>query len=269
MTLLSMGALVGTHPQTQCIQLENPFDEDGRVPFLPFEDLQPAKTWKQNSYWLYKQVQKLNSRLSYFTSQVVLLQTRLNHLETLQVHLRGVETLADFDYLRLDWEVAGLMTSAQHQAKITSGKKKQKLQKIAKKPEKPAGILTLIDPYSGMPVWVGKSSQANGYLAGKALRTDDWWFHAGEGVAGSHVVVRSSGTQWGGQVLPNETVGFVAGLAAYYSGARDSAKVPVIYTLGKFVRPIAQSYPGHVSYSHETSVLIPPLKELPNDLTQA
>ena len=70
-------------------------------------------------------------------------------------------------------------------------------------------------------------------------------------------------------MLPNETLGFVAGLAAYYSGARDSAKVSVIYTLGKFVRPIPQSYPGHVSYSHETSVLIPPLKELANDLTQA
>ena len=171
--------------------------------------------------------------------------------------------MADFDYLRPDWEVAGLMASVDHQAKVASIKKKQKVQKIAKKPEKPAGILTVVDPHSGVEVWVGKSSQANGYLAGKALRADDWWFHAGEGIAGSHVVVRSCGTSFGGgnQPLPDETIAFVAGLTAYYSGARESAKVPVIYTLGKFVRPIPQSYPGHVSHTHETSVLIPPKKE--------
>jgi predicted ribosome quality control (RQC) complex YloA/Tae2 family protein len=263
MTLLSMGALAGTHPPAGSLQLENPFDETGEMPFLLFEDLHPTKTWKQNSHWLYKQVQKLNSRLTYYASQVVLLETRLHHLETLNVHLQGIETVADFDYLRPDWEVAGLMASVDHQAKIASSKKKQKVQKIAKKPEKPAGILTVSDPHSGVEVWVGKSSQANGYLAGKALRADDWWFHAGEGIAGSHVVVRCSGTSFGGgnQPLPNETITFVAGLAAYYSGARESAKVPVIYTLGKFVRPIPQSYPGHVSHSHETSVLIPPQKE--------
>jgi predicted ribosome quality control (RQC) complex YloA/Tae2 family protein len=263
MTLLSMGVLLGTHPEATNIRLENPFDAEGDVPFLNFEDLQPAKTWKHNSHWLYKQVQKLNSRLAYFESQVVQLQHKLQHFETLNVHLQGAETTADFDYLRPDWEGAGLLASAHHQAKVTTSKKKQKLQKIAKKPEKPAGILTLTDPHSGVEVWVGKSSQANGYLAGKALRTDDWWFHAGEGIAGSHVVVRCSGTPWGGgnQPLPNETIGFVAGLAAYYSGARESAKVPVVYTLGKFVRAIPQSYPGHVSHSHETSVFIAPQKE--------
>jgi predicted ribosome quality control (RQC) complex YloA/Tae2 family protein len=264
MTLLSMGALAGTHPPQKCLKLPNPFDETGTVPFLHFEALQPAKTWKQNSHWLYKQVQKLNSRRTYFTSQTAQLVTKIHHLETLNVHLQDIATVADFDYLRQDWVLAGLMPSPQHHAKATASKKKQKVQKITKKPEKPAGILCVTDPHSGLDVWVGKSSQANGYLAGKALRADDWWFHAGEGIAGSHVVVRSAGTPFGGgsQPLPNETTQFVAGLAAYYSGGRASAKVPVVYTLGKFVRPIPQSYPGHVSHSQEASVFISPKKEV-------
>ena len=261
MTLLSMEALVGTHPQSAKLNLENVFDPDGETPVLTFEALQPAKTWKQNSQWLYKQVQKLNSRVTYFASQVAQLETKQHHLQTLQVHLQGVETLADFDYLRLDWELAGLLPSSQHQTKVALGKKKQKIQKIAKKPEKPAGILTLADLHTTLEVWVGKSSQANGYLAGKALRAEDCWFHAGEGIAGSHVVVRCAGTPYAGKALPNETIGFVAGLAAYYSGARESAKVPVVYTLGKFVRAIPHSYPGHVSHSQETSVFIAPAKE--------
>lgn len=258
MTLLSMNLLPDTHPPAEAFTLPNPFDETTPITFI---QLQPAKTWKHNSQWLYKQVQKLNSRATYYASQLASLTIRQQYLNTLQVHLENVATLAEFEYLRPDWEHAGLLQKTEHQQKTTLKKKQQKAQKLVKKPEKPTGIHTVLEPIANVEVWVGKSSQANGYLAGKALRAEDWWFHAGDGIASSHVVLRSTGTALAGiNPLPDETLAFVAGITAYHSSAKHSAKVPVIYTLGKFVRPIPNSYPGHVNHVQERTILISPQK---------
>jgi len=55
-------------------------------------------------------------------------------------------------------------------------------------------------------------------------------------------------------------------LAVYYSSARNSLNVPVIYTQSKFVRKIPQSYPGHVNYRQERTVFITPDEALVESL---
>ena len=49
-----------------------------------------------------------------------------------------------------------------------------------------------------------------------------------------------------------------AATAAYYSKARTSKKVPVIYTLAKFVRKPRRSPAGTVTVEREKSIMVEP-----------
>ena len=63
------------------------------------------------------------------------------------------------------------------------------------------------------------------YLTFRTASDYDLWFHTQE-IAGSHVLMRLPA----GAVAQDADLQFAADLAAYYSRARQSDQVPVVYT---------------------------------------
>ncbi len=219
-------------------------------------DVDVKKTWLENAQVYYRLVQKAKGRNAYTHEERLRLENELAYYKSLSVLLDNAESLEDLHALEADWRDAGLLKALK--VKASKGKASQKALQKASLEE--VGVLKLTSP-DDLLIWVGKSSKANGQLIQKHLRPKDWWVHVAEGLSGSHVVVKVHGTPWAdAPSLPLPTLAMATALAAWYSEARDSAKVPVLYTRGKYVRPIPQSWAGHVSYTHEEALMIAPQK---------
>lgn len=102
-------------------------------------------------------------------------------------------------------------------------------------------------------IFVGKHGKNNDDLI-KFANKDDIWLHAKD-VAGSHVIIRKKS----GQTVPNNILEYAAGLAAWYSKARNHSLVPVIYTPRKFVRKRKGDAAGKVVVDKEDVVMVAPI----------
>jgi hypothetical protein len=109
-------------------------------------------------------------------------------------------------------------------------------------------------------VLVGRNNKENDELTFHEAAPTDLWFHA-QHVPGSHVVLKSRGQPG---APPARIVERTASIAAYYSKARHSALVPVIYTLRKYVRKPRGAKPGQVICEREKMVMVEPV--LPEDV---
>lgn len=103
----------------------------------------------------------------------------------------------------------------------------------------------------GLPIWVGKNNKQNEHLTFKLARAHDVWLHT-QNIPGSHVVIQLEGD------LPERTLHEAAMLAAWYSQARESSHVPVVYTRRKHVRKPRGGRPGMVIYDSEKTLFVNP-----------
>jgi predicted ribosome quality control (RQC) complex YloA/Tae2 family protein len=110
----------------------------------------------------------------------------------------------------------------------------------------------------GFPILVGRDTEGNDYLTTHLAKSRDIWLHV-QGRSGSHVVIRVPQRANG---VPRRTLIQAAQLAAYYSQARNDGKVPVDYTLRKYVRKPRKAKPGLVTISQEKTIIVSPDKSL-------
>ncbi|BFM39771.1 NFACT family protein [Synechocystis sp. LKSZ1] len=99
---------------------------------------------------------------------------------------------------------------------------------------------------SGFEVWIGRNNRQNDYLTFRVATDYDLWFHSQE-IAGSHVLLRVPP----GASVEESDLQCAADWAAYYSQARGSEQVPVIYTQPKYVFKPKGARPGMVVYQQE------------------
>lgn len=104
----------------------------------------------------------------------------------------------------------------------------------------------------GFRVWVGKNALQNEELTFRRAAPDDLWLHA-RGVPGAHVIIQAEG-----RVVPEATVKWGAGLAAYYSRGRDDTQVAVDVVQRRHVRRLKGGRPGQVVYRHEGTLRVAP-----------
>jgi predicted ribosome quality control (RQC) complex YloA/Tae2 family protein len=102
---------------------------------------------------------------------------------------------------------------------------------------------------SGYELLIGRNNRQNDILTFRTAGDYDLWFHTQE-IPGSHVLLRlPAGT------VPDDTdLQGVADLAAYYSQARLSDRVPVVYTAPKYVYKPKGAKPGMAIYKQETVI---------------
>ncbi len=103
-------------------------------------------------------------------------------------------------------------------------------------------------------VWVGRNNKENDQLTHRAGHSKDIWLHA-QGVAGSHVILRTGGNP---DQVPKTVIEKAAALAALHSKAKHSALVPVIYTEKRFVRKPRKSPPGLAVCLREKNLFVEP-----------
>ena len=106
----------------------------------------------------------------------------------------------------------------------------------------------------GLDIYVGRSARQNEEVTFKIGRPDDLWVHV-RTIHGSHVIVRAPGRE-----PPERTLEEAAGLAAYFSQARDDAAVEVDICRRALVRKIPGGPPGLVTYRAERTLRVAPRK---------
>lgn len=105
---------------------------------------------------------------------------------------------------------------------------------------------------------VGKNAANNELLTFSHTKPNDIWLHA-RGASGSHCVLK-------GTTLSNlAAIRKAAEIAAWYSSAKHSSLVPVIYTLKKYVRRGKKLAIGQVIVEREEVLLVKPSNRLFSD----
>lgn len=112
----------------------------------------------------------------------------------------------------------------------------------------------------GFTILVGRNNIQNDKLTLKDSRNYDIWFHT-QKIPGSHTVVISDSRE-----VPDRTLEEAAIIAAYNSRARNSAQVPVDYTLIKNIKKPVGAKPGMVIYNIYQTAYVTPDEELVNRL---
>ncbi len=104
----------------------------------------------------------------------------------------------------------------------------------------------------GYTIICGRNNKQNDRLTLREAKNYDLWLHT-HNIPGSHVIVRAQGGE-----IPNTTIEQACMIAAYHSKARDSAQVPVDYTLIKNVKKPIGAKPGMVIFTdHQTAYVTP------------
>jgi len=106
-------------------------------------------------------------------------------------------------------------------------------------------------------VYVGRNDRENDELTHRFAGPSDYWFHA-QGVPGSHVILKGANPS-----TPKSLLERVASIAAYYSKARHSSTVPVVYTEKRYVRKPRKSEPGTAVVMRGKTLFVKP--ELPEE----
>ncbi len=130
----------------------------------------------------------------------------------------------------------------------------EKKSALKRKPVEKRKPYKLFKASCGWDILVGKSNKDNDELTLKIASGDDYWFHAWQ-AAGSHTVLKVPSRN---AVPEKQTLLEAAALAAYFSKARNSSKVAVVYTQARYVRKPKKFAPGKVLVEREKQLMVKP-----------
>jgi predicted ribosome quality control (RQC) complex YloA/Tae2 family protein len=217
------------------------YSQDGREIDIR---LDPLKTPQQNAAKYYKDYAKARNAETVLKEQLALGEGELEYLKSVLEEISRAENERDLIEIRQELTNTGYI----------------KPQKTGKK-EKPAQSQPAhYQSRTGLMIHVGRNNVQNETLTHKAAFKTDIWLHA-QKIPGSHVIISTNG-----QNPDDATLSEAAALAAYYSQARDSKKVPVDYALVKHVKKIPGGRPGMVTYTDYKTIMAEPDEEIVNRL---
>lgn len=121
---------------------------------------------------------------------------------------------------------------------------------VRDKKNKPAQPLS--GEIEGFRFCVGKNNIQNDQLTFKTAHGGDIWFHTLD-YHGSHLVLFTENRE-----VPDTVKTKAAEIAAYFSKGRDADKIPVDYTLIKYVKRHPSKALGMVVYTNQTTIFVKP-----------
>lgn len=192
---------------------------------------------RENSVKYFDKYNKLKRTYEALTGLIEETKEEIEHLESVDTSLKIA--LKEEDLVQIKAELVEFGYIKRH------GPRSNKKEKITSKP------FHYISG-EGFHMYVGKNNYQNEELTFNVANGGDWWFHA-KGIPGSHVIVKTEGEE-----LPDRTFEEAAKLAAFYSKAKENAKVEVDYTERKNVKKANGGKPGFVIYHTNYSMLIEP-----------
>ncbi len=198
--------------------------------------LNPEKNAIQNAQLCYKKHQKLKRAKDAVEPLLKEVQEEINYLEQVEDSLQQIDNYHSREDLQTLQEIKEELIQQNYlpsrsQPTPNSPDESQPYQHITP---------------SGFEVWIGRNNRQNDRLTFRTAGDYDLWFHTQES-AGSHVLLRLEPG-----AVPNDIdLHCAADWAAYYSRARQSEQVPVVYTEPKHVYKPKGAKPGMVIYKRE------------------
>ena len=203
--------------------------------------LKPELSPSQNAQRYYTIYQKLKNAEVVTAQQMELAKQEIDYLESIKENLMIAENERDITELREE-----LYQQGYH---VKRGEK-SKIRKQASKP-------LMFNLSDGFVAYVGRNNMQNDELTLRQSRSNDLWFHT-KYIHGSHTVIKTDG-----RTPSDDVIVEAAKICAYYSKARNSANVPVDYTVIKNVKKPSGAKPGMVIYDNYNTVNVKP--ELPDN----
>lgn len=201
--------------------------------------LQPDKNAVQNAQGLYKQHQKLKRARAAVEPLLLEVQTEIEYLEQVEAAISQIDTYQTAEDLRALEEIREELIGQKYL------EDPEYRSRSANEPPS-TNFHRYLTP-NGFEVLIGRNNRQNDQLTFRVAGDYDLWFHAQE-IPGSHVLLRLEP----GAVAEEADLQFVANLAAYYSRARQSEQVPVVYTQLKHVYKPKGAKPGIAIYKQES-----------------
>ena len=220
----------------RCLTAQNYYDPDCKDVNIPLDvKLSP----QENAAKYFKKYTKAKAAEKHITQQLEMGRAELQYLESVLQELTLAESEQDFNDIRSELTDGGYLRSKG---------KKQSFQR----PSKPREFRST----NGLRILVGRNNRQNDRLTTKDAEKWDLWFHT-QRIHGSHVILSTGSAQ-----PDEESIAEAASLAAYFSQAQGSTKVPVDYTPVKYVKKPAGAKPGMVVYTTYKTMLTDPDEKL-------
>lgn len=203
-------------------------------------DLDPRYSPIQNAQRYFKIYNKSRSALKHLEELMARNQQEIDYLESVLVAIREAESMTELDEV--------------HEELAKEDYLKQQSRNKTRQHRSEPRIYVSSD---GLEILVGRNNRQNDNLTLKQARGNDLWLHAKD-TPGTHVIVKLPSTCVSIDQVPDETLEEAANLAAYYSKAQESSKVPVDYTFRSNVRKPAGAKPGMVIYDNYWTIIANP-----------
>jgi predicted ribosome quality control (RQC) complex YloA/Tae2 family protein len=229
---LLMAHLQHWEPGMKSISL--PDFETGNPVTIPLE---PEKNAIQNAQSLYKQHQKLKRARSAVEPLLAAVKAEIDYLEQVEASLAQLDAYSTGEDLLALKEIREELIG-QGYLEIPDYRSPSK----AEQGSQPYRYRTP----SGFELLIGRNNRQNDHLTFRLASDYDLWFHTQE-IPGSHLLLRLEP----GSVPEQTDLEYAADLAAYYSRARQSDIVPVIYTKPAQVYKPKGAKPGVAIYKQE------------------
>ena len=212
------------------IIVANIYSEIGEEIKIP---LDKKITINANVQAFYKKYDKLKRSAHHILEQIKKCRAEISYLESVEHSLASSETLAEIDEIRAELTSGGYLKEGRK--KTASSKRAEPFKFFAP---------------DGTEILIGKNNSQNDRLTFKIAAPTDIWLHTKE-ITGSHVIIRCNGLE-----PSEETLLYAAKLAVKFSKAAGSSKVPVDYTLCKFVKKPSGAKPGFVIFTNQHTIYI-------------
>ena len=201
--------------------------------------LDPLKTPQQNAAKYYKDYTKQKNAEGFLSEQIRIGQSELTYLESVLEEITLVENERDISEIRRELIQTGYI----------------KAQK--KTPDKTAETAPMrFESSTGFRIAAGRNNLQNDKLTLKTASRFDVWLHA-QKIHGAHVILSCD------EKGPDEaSLLEAAAIAAYYSAARSGGKVPIDYTLARYVKKPQGARPGMVVYTDYKTLVVTPDEKL-------
>ena len=203
--------------------------------------LDPLLTPQQNAAKYYKDYNKAKKAEEMLTIQMEKGEKELEYLNSVLENLHLAEGERDLQEIRQELTDTGYL---------------RRPKTAAKREKRVAGKPMEFRSTAGLRITVGKNNSQNDQLTTKMAYKSDIWLHT-QKIHGSHVILWLEGGEADAQSLTEAAI-----LAATFSQAGESTRVPVDYTPVKYVKKPAGARPGMVIYTTYQTAVVDPDPEL-------
>ncbi len=222
-------------------ELENFYEEGSPIVKIK---LDPMLTPTQNAQKYYIEYRKADTAEKMLTKLIENGKKEAEYIDSVFDSLSRATTEAELSAIKEELSQSGYLKRAK-------GYKNQKPEKLS--------YLRYISS-DGFTILCGRNNVQNDKLTLKDSFNNDIWFHT-HNIPGSHTVIVTENRE-----VPNSTLEEAAHIAAYNSKARNSALVPVDYTLIKNIKKPSGAKYGMVIYETYQTVYITPDEDKVNSL---